>query len=516
MSSPQTLTISSPGDRRPVSRTITRRLFASSGKVSLYQCAGVLLGFAFQAFLSRVCGADALGALTLFLSWLGIFSVLTVPGLEGSIVYFLPRMEGDAGSSRHLIRQCLIIAGAASLMVAAALWLTGPRLFARIGLPDQACTAFCIALVAFSVGKLLDAVFLAFNDAPAQGYFNIVRTLTRFLFCLPVFLAPSARWTILFSAVAAESILTVFLRCLRMRRYFHRLRITHATSYCATSSRKTLLAFALPMLGISVIDIVYPLLDKAVLGVMVPLALVGIYRIGDSIAAINTMFVSPFISFWPYISQLHGQERLNEVRDSYRTITLFIIAVMIPFSLMLIELSPLVLSIFGPAFVAQGRNIFLVLAFGTAIDAIAGPAGAVLKLTGHPRLSLTINTAWLVLYFSLTVFLAHRYGILGAAFAKMISTVFGNLANLAANRLLLGIFPYTAQHAWLLLAAAAIISVRWLLFPTHPGVGGQFLTGLGESVLFVGFSAFLLRHSIRRLLPHLLGYFTEGSEFPCS
>lgn len=500
MSSAEVIPVAPPPVHPPAARgTIKRALFAASGRVSIYQCIGVLLGFGFQAFLTRFYGADALGAVTLFLSWLGILSVLTVPGLEGLLIYILPRLEGDGPASRRILRQCFVVVAMASITIAAAAGLAGPPVFARIGLPTQARAAFCIALVAYSAGKLLDAVFLAFKDAPAQGYFNNIRTVARFLFCLPVCLYPSARWTILFCAVAAECSLAVILRLWRLHRRFQHRFAPGDLSSSAAAPAKTFLAIALPMLGISVIDTVYPLLDKAVLGVMMPLAMVGIYRIGDSVAAINTMFVSPFIAFWPYISQLHGQQRLDELRDSYRTITLFISAVMIPFSLLLIELSPLVLSIFGPAFVAQGRSIFLVLAFGTAIDAIAGPAGAVLKLTGHARLSLTINTAWLLLYLGLTIVLARHYGILGAAFAKMIATVFGNLANLTANRFLLGVFPYTATHAWLLMAAGAILLARWLLFPAHLDVPGQLVAGLLESALFAAFSAYLLRDRIRRL-----------------
>lgn len=512
MSSPQFLTTASAAKNSPpVSRGVNRRLFVSSGRVSVNQCIGVLLAFGFQAFLSRACGADALGAVTLFTSWLGILSVLTVPGLEGSVIYLLPRLEGDALASRRTLRQCIRVVGAASIAVAAIVALAGPRFFSRVGLPDQARAAFCIALIAFSGGKLLDAVFLGFKDAPAQGFFNNIRTIARLLFCLPVLLYP-ARWTILFCAIASECVLVLVLRYLWLRRRYPALTgITSIPCQPDESSRRPLAAIALPMLGISVIETVYPLLDKAVLGLMVPLALIGIYRIGDAVAGINSMFVSPFVAFWPYISQLHGQKRLDDLRDSYRTITLFIIVVMIPFSLLLVELSPLILSIFGPAFVSQGRNIFLVLAFGTAIDAIAGPAGAVLKLTGHARLSLTINTAWLVVYLGLTVILARHYGILGAAIAKMISTVFGNLANLTANRLLLGVFPYSLRHAWLLLVAVAIFSARWLLFPTYPGLGGQLLAGFVEAALFIAFSAFLLRTQIRRLIPQLRLWLQQGS-----
>jgi O-antigen/teichoic acid export membrane protein len=484
-------------------RSIKRRLFASSGKVSLYQCVGVLLGFGFQAFLSRVCGPDALGAVTIFLSWVGILSVLTVPGLEGSLVYFLPRLEGDTPALRRVLRQCLLIAGVASMAVAALAGLAGPRFFTWIGLPDQARAAFCIALIAYSGGKVLDAVFLGFKDAPAQVYFNNIRTVARILFCLPVLFYPAARWDILFGAVTLECVLALFLRFVRLRRRYPELAGIGPTSSGhgpGGGSHEALGAIALPMVGISIIDTLCPLLDKAVLGVMAPLALVGIYRIGDTVATVNSMFVFPFIAFWPYISQLQSQKRIEDLRDSYRTITLVIIAAMIPFSLLLVEASPLVLSIFGPSFVSQGRNVFLVLAFGTAVDAIAGPAGAVLKLTGHARLSLIINTAWLALYLGLSLFLTRHYGIMGAAFAKTISTVFGNLANLTVNRFLLGIFPYTAQHAWMLLAAVALLATRWLLFPAHIGVAGQLFAGFLEASAFIAFSALLLRDQIRRLL----------------
>lgn len=505
MSSPQVLPLTQPSAVASLpSRGVRRALFASSAKVSLFQCLGVLLGFGFQAFVSRACGADALGAVTLFLSWLGILSVLTIPGLEGSLVYFLPRLEEDGPAIRRILRQCLAVAVAASFLVTAAVALAGPRWFARLGLPAQARPFLCIALLAYSVGKLLDAAFLGFKDAPAQGYFNNIRTVARFLLCLPVLLVPSARWPILFAAVAGECLFSLLWRILRMRRRYPLLAGLAPIPRCGPiASRRALAAIALPMLGVSIIDTVYPLLDKAVLGVMVPLAMLGIYRIGDAVASVNSMFVSPFVAFWPYISQLHGQKRLYDLRDAYRTITLFIIVVMMPFALLLVELSPTVLSLFGPAFVSQGRDIFLVLALGTAIDAVAGPAGAVLKLTGHARASLTINTAWLALYLGLTILLTRHYGILGAAIGKMIATILGNLANLTANRLLLGVFPYTAKHALLLLAAAAVLAARWSLLPAHLRIAGQCLAGSLQAIALLSISALILNREIRSLLPQI-------------
>lgn len=481
--------------------SITRRLFVASGRVSLNQGIGLLLAFGFQAFISRTCGAAALGAITLFLSWVGILSVLTVPGLDGTLVYFLPRLEHDLAARRYVIQSSLALAGAASFATAAVFAVCGLRLLAWIGLPATARAAFCLCILVFSAGKLLDAILLGLKDAPAIGFFNNVRTIARFVFCLPVLRYPGALWSILFYAVALECALALVLRYLSIQKRYPGLLSLRPAAAPAHAARNDFgAAIILPMLGISAIDTVYPLLDKAVLGTMVSLALLGVYRISDSVAALNTMFVSPFIAFWPHISQLHGQKRLPELRESYRSVTLVIIALMVPFTLALVELSPFVLSLFGRLFAAQGRTIFLVLALGSAIDAIAGPAGAVLKLTGHSRLSLAINTAWLVLYFGLTVFLARRYGILGAAIAKTAVTVMGNSANVIANGTLLKVFPYTWKHAWLLMAGAVVLGARWALFPSCAGVGGQALAGFIQAAAFSGFALFLLRRQIAPLL----------------
>jgi O-antigen/teichoic acid export membrane protein len=245
---------------------------------------------------------------------------------------------------------------------------------------------------------------------------------------------------------------------------------------------------------------------------MVPLALVGIYRISDAVAGLNTMFVSPFLALWPFISQLHGQKRLDELRSIYRSVTLLIIALMIPFTLVLVELSPSILSLFGRLFAAQGRTIVLVLAFGTAIDAIAGPAGAVLKLTGHVRLSLLINMGLLAVYLVLTIVLAKHYGILGAAIAKTVVTVAGNVSNVIANQVLLRVFPYTSKHAWLLLAGIFVLCSRWAMFPISVGLRGQAFAGFVQAAAFGGFALVLLRRKIPALLLNIRLSPQAGSE----
>ena len=184
------------------------------------------------------------------------------------------------------------------------------------------------------------------------------------------------------------------------------------------------------MFGISITDGLYPFLDKAILGTMLPLEAVGIYRVADSVASLNSAFVSPFVAFWPYISKLYKENRMDELCEAYRSINLVIIVLLIPFCLVLMQLSGWILSLFGPLFAIHGRTVLLILSFGCVVDAIAGPAGAVLKMTKHSRLSLGINSVLLVIYFAISVALTKAYGVVGIATARAAVMALGNIASL--------------------------------------------------------------------------------------
>jgi O-antigen/teichoic acid export membrane protein len=336
------------------------------------------------------------------------------------------------------------------------------------------------------------------------GYFNNIRTVLRFTFCIPIIFCPKASWTILFYAIAAELVLTDLLRYRGIRRRCPELLGSNKdTEEQASLQSGQVIAISLPMFGIGIIDTLFPFLDKAILGVMVSLELVGVYRVSDSIAALISVFVAPFIAFWPYISKLFKENRLEELRDAYQNINLIIMTLMIPFGLALVELSGFSLSLFGPSFALKGRTILLVLAFGTAVDAIAGPAGAVLKMTNHARLSFLINLVLSVIYVGLSLGLTRYYGMLGAAMAKTFVTVVGNVTNIIANYLLMGILPYKLAHAWLLGGGILIVVARSLFFASDLGVGGHFGVAITEVALFIGFAMLILQSQVRRIREQL-------------
>ena len=268
---------------------------ATSGRVFLYQGLGLLLGFGFQAFLSNTCGAVGVGAFTLFVSWLGILSLLTVPGLEATLVYFLPRHEEDPASRRNLVKRCLVIVGCATLLAVVVLLGAGDRLFQWVGLPGMARIPFAFSLVVFSFGKLLDSVFLGMKDAPAIGYYNSLRTIIRFILCLPIFFFPASSWRILFLAVACEGVLTLYFKLVKINHQFPGILHGHEPSIEHLETKKpSLRSVVFPMFGISIVDNLYPFMDKVILGAILSLEFVGIYRISESLASLHCVLALHF------------------------------------------------------------------------------------------------------------------------------------------------------------------------------------------------------------------------------
>ena len=477
--------------------------------MALYQGIGLLLAFVLQTLISRTCGPEAVGVYTLFTTWLIMVSVVTVPGLESCIVFFLPRLEQDHHTQRFVARTCLLLTATLSLICAGILIGVGARSLHWMGLPVTALLAFGVSIVFFSIGKLLDAVFLARKDAPLVSYYNIIRLALRILLCLPIVKYPASAWKIIFLAIALESGVTATLRYLRIQTRYDALipwKLGRDRVAQSSLTAGTIVRTSVPMLGINVIDTVSPVLDKAIMGLMLSLSLIGIYRISEYVSSLNSLFVSPFVAFWPFISSLSSERRLDELGAAYKNITLAIIALMLPFSLALFELSGFVLSLFGPAFAQQGATVFMILAAGTMFDAIAGPAGAVLRLTGHYRLSLLINLCLLGIYCASTFFLARGYGIAGAAIARTATLILGNAINVFANRALLKVFPYTLKHAALVAAGVAILAIRYGLLPHHPGLPAHIVIASLEVVAFASFAWIILRRQVRQVPGYLKSF----------
>jgi O-antigen/teichoic acid export membrane protein len=85
------------------------------------------------------------------------------------------------------------------------------------------------------------------------------------------------------------------------------------------------------------------------------------------------------------------------------------------------------LGIFGREF-QTGSFALRLLTVGQFINAISGSVGLILLMTAQERVFHKIIIATTIINFVLNVLLIPKYGVNGAAFVSMVSTVFWNLS----------------------------------------------------------------------------------------
>jgi len=179
--------------------------------------------------------------------------------------------------------------------------------------------------------------------------------------------------------------------------------------------------------------------------------LVGYYR--DSIstglfgAAVQ---LAPFVSlsllsfskiFCPVISELWEKGDVGGLEVTFKTVSKWIFSLAFPvFLILMLYASPL-LSVFGPEFARAAATLRL-LAIAQMTNALVGPAGYVLSMTGRQKLNLVNSIALVVPNIILNIFLIPRYGIAGAGISTVISMSGINVVRVIEVKLLYGFTPF--------------------------------------------------------------------------
>ncbi|MGY0611535.1 oligosaccharide flippase family protein [Luteimonas sp. A501] len=164
------------------------------------------------------------------------------------------------------------------------------------------------------------------------------------------------------------------------------------------------------------------------LGAMVAISDVGIYRMASSVMLLIAMPISLFnIVCMPVIARLHAsgdRQRLKRMLGFVSAgMTIGVVVLSLPF---LVAGEQLLSAVFGSEFGA-GSGILVILCFGVAINAFFGAGAVVLNMTGHEsRVTRASLFALLVLGICAPPLIL-SFGIVGAALSHLISLAVWNV-----------------------------------------------------------------------------------------
>ncbi len=406
--------------------------------VLLVGIATAVVRYLIQVLFARRGGSAEFGTYSFAFGWTQVLVIPATLGLTLSVLRFVPQyiQEERWGLLRGLIRrsgQVTALSGVLFSLVGIAVVLVldigSSQASLLIGMGLIALVALVTVLrettrgthrvvLAYGIGELLPMVLIlaAAVVLPAvAGHLTAEQMLL--ITGLGFTLALSAQWLSLRRAAPQA----------------------FAPSVRPAFSMRTWLVLSAPLWLVSIFTLMINQSDLLVLGIVKSPHEVGVYA-ASSKSAWLVSFVLTAVSavLAPIFVRHHSAGDMKGLRDTMRSGTRLIFWPSLGLAALLFIWPGLILGAFGPEF-ASGSSIVRILVIGQLVNAITGPAGYLLLLTGGQNTVAKVYGLSAVVQILLLVALVPRLGTDGAASVTAATIVVSNtLLYIFARRQLSG------------------------------------------------------------------------------
>ena len=186
---------------------------------------------------------------------------------------------------------------------------------------------------------------------------------------------------------------------------------------------------------------------------------VAIYTIVGRLLLPATLVVHAIGSmFAPRIAAEDAKGDHPTLARMLKRVTRWNTTVSIPVFAALILIPGPMLALFGSTY-KDGALALAILAFGQLVNALSGPLGAVINMTGRPYVNLVNNILVAALNVIMGLYLIPRYELVGAACATAASLAFVNAFKLIQVRWMLGMLPWSGGMLKSIAAACAAMAI---------------------------------------------------------
>lgn len=435
-------------------------LITKSINTSTIYIIGAVIGFVVQIVQARVFGAEYVGIITLAFSLISTIATFTVFGFDQYLIKLLPR--GDY-NNKDVINKILRIELPILIILSLFFYFFSNSIavyfnksllnevvkifsfFLPIIIIDRFVKSFLIILGGSSKNALIDAFFL-----------RIIRLLFYLLgYCFYV------SGNIYYFALV---FFISFLICFSIKIILiNILKKKNPSKIIGNQSRfiqyNELIRNTFPFFGITSAYFAANQIDKIVAGRFLSSTELGVYAVVVTVASFINLFSSGFIAFWPEISRLFYENKMDELSQTYRNGVRIVLLFSSPFIAWLIFYPEVLLFFFGKEFLI-GSISLSILIIGKFLDVAVGPVGAILIMTKYSWLDAINGIVLFLSTFILNLIFVPRFGITGAALATSISIGSINLIKVLEVRILLNIKAFNKKELFFLIPFIISVFIR--------------------------------------------------------
>jgi len=399
------------------------------------------LAFLLQLVLARVMGAEWYGEVTYALAWVSLLAVLAAAGTDGAAVRFVAELDlhdrrPDIAGFWHWAvcrsRQFLKFVLPAGLLLGMLLHYSNS---------EFAILAFLVVLPAlyFQAGNLFLVSFVQGLRRPVMSQLPLGVALPLLLIAAlfglqGLDIEPRSEYV----AAAYVVAVAIIYVCLKT---FVKAQLDSADKPWDKPEAPEWGAVAYHLLLMSAAGLLLVRFDILLLGWFVPAEEVGVYNVSARLAemaslalVVSNLVVAPMIARY-FRDGEHGKLQ-SVLTFSGRLVAMVTLLAV----LALFYFGQTVLGWYGEIFV-RGYEILMILAIGQLINALFGPVGNVLIMTGHSGMALRIYVAAAAIMILLSLLLTPMFGMYGAAMATACGTIIWNVVMCRYIVTTLGIDP---------------------------------------------------------------------------
>ena len=429
--------------------------------------------YLFTAILARFAGVEFLGIYSLASSVTRIGEVFGRAGLHSGVMRFVSRLDKE--TEIETVRQRILSGLKLGLLfgivimilqIALADWLA----FELFKSSDLLKTVLIISAV-----SLPFATIMAISAFATQGYkllkykvmvLNIIRPAIM-LVCVLVSISfftidAAVKYPLLISAVFSSFAAIIFLNKLT------NIKISQIFSGVID---KELLRFSYPLMFVTILGTLMHWMDILMLGYFTDTTTVGLYHPAARTAGLLRTVLLAFMGiFAPMMSDYHRQGDVGEMGKLYKLIVRWIVSLSLPLAIIIIIYSKKIMLLFGVEYLSAS-NVLMVLTTAAFIQTLFGGGGQTLTMTGFTKVNLFNSIIVVLINITLNLLWIPQYGIIGAAYATLISMALLGLLRIVEVNHLIKITPFSLKLMKPIIAGvimtAVLIYIKPVVLPLH-------------------------------------------------
>jgi O-antigen/teichoic acid export membrane protein len=405
----------------------------------------VISGFFINVLVTRSLGAPQAGIFFLGVTIITVAGTLSRCGFDEAVIKRVaPGIKAGNWDDVNRIYTfflvfVLVAAGAVSATIYNLAPLLAEAVFSKPELADV-LKILALGIVPFALTYLHSQFFQAKPDpARFQLYqsFAVNLCFIGLIAASYLFAADAGHWS-------TPDIATLYLAALvggLLLAFYSWLSQPHSGLRFGFAGKRGMIAFAVPILGITLLNMVMTWMAQLLLGALSTSTDVALFAVAFKTAMLTMIVLAATNSvLGPKFAKLHQAGDIAGMKYVAIWSTRLMLCICLPLTLLMLTGAEWIMSFFGAEFVAA-KHAFMILVLGQFINVATGSVNLLLALTGNARYSLLGTLISVLVLLGLSLVLIDRYGATGAAIAQAIALATQVLINSLFVKKQLGFAP---------------------------------------------------------------------------